>query len=264
MKAAMDKLGNGFERWLALLALALFVPVQTVRAGDGFAALLAQGDLAVARGDVAGAQKFYDAADRLDSTNGPELCHLTKGCCDLMHLIASPALQESLARIALTNAFRAEQADPQSPTAHLCVAVCYVKNFPYAGNATKVRWSKAIKTECETAIALDPRQDVAYYLLGRWYFGVANMNFLLKGLVDIVYGALPRATNEDAVRNFQKAIALAPNRIIDHFELARAWAVMGESDRARSELEKCRALKPVDRDDADAQADALKLLASRP
>ena len=146
-------------------------------------------------------------------------------------------------------------------TAHLTLAVCYAKNFPYADNQTKVNWSKAIKTECETALALDPKQDVGYYLLGRWNFDVANMNFLIKGVVKLVYGGLPRASNAEAIKNFKAAIALKPERIIHHLELAKVYAATGERILARTELDRCVALKPVDRDDAEAQTTAGKLLA---
>ncbi len=251
-----------FKRGISAVFLTLLLPVLPLRADPSLSDLLAQGDLAGQHGDVSGAMKLYAGASRLAFTNSSDLCRLTKGYCDLMHFTSSPGLQQTLAGLALTNALRAEQADPKNATAHLCVAVGYVKNFPYAANATKVRWSKAIKNECETAIALDPRQDVGYYLLGRWNFGVANMNFLLKGLVDVVYGGLPAASNAAAVRNFQKAIQLAPNRIIHHAELAKVYAAMGEKKLARAELEKCRDLKPVDRDDADAQQAADHLLST--
>lgn len=227
-----------------------------------FTNFVAQGELAEQRGDVTGALKLYSDAEGLSATNCANLCLLTRRYCDLMHLVTNnPALEKSLAERALATARRAVQADTNSAMAHLCVAVSYVKNFPYADNATKVKWSKAMKAECEAAIALDPKQDVAYYLLGRWHVGVANMNIFLKGIVKIVYGGLPKASNAEAIRNFKEAIARAPNRIIHHLELAKVYAETGENKLSRAELESCRALKPVDRDDADAQAEAITLLA---
>ena len=221
-----------------------------------FTNFLAQGELAETRNDVATALNYYTAADHLNPTNCAELCVLTRRYCDLMHDATSLDTQKLLAERALAAALRAVQADPKSATAQLCMAVSYAKNFPYAGNETKVKWSKAIKTACETAIALDPKQDVGYYLLGRWHFGVANMGVFSKGVVMIVYGGLPRASNAEAIKNFEQAITLAPDRIIHHFELAKAYAATGQKKLARAELEKCAGLKPLDRDDEDAQQDA--------
>ena len=249
-----------FSRLPILLVCLLLV--LRVQAGEGVTSVLAQGDAAVTNGDVTGALKYLAAADRQAGTNCGALCHLTKCYCDLMHAERSGDRQKKLADLALADALRAERADPRSATAHLCVAVCYVKNFPWAPNATKVAWSKAIKTECETAIALDPRADVGYYLLGRWEFGVANMNFFIRDLARLIYGGLPAASNAEAVRDFKQAIALAPGRIIHHSELARVYEATGETRLAAAELKRCATLKPTDRDDQDAQADAAQRLAA--
>jgi len=246
------------SRWLVLLQL-IYLAGTGGAAAATFTNLVAQGDVFEKQGNVAAALAVYTNAEPC-AASCADLCLLTRLYCDLMHDAAAPALQKTLAERALACALRAEKAGPKSATAHLCVAVSYAKNFPYVDTGTKVTWSKAIKTECETAIALDPRQDVGYYLLGRWYFGTANMNFLIKGLVEIVYGGLPKASNADAIRNFKQAIALAPARIIHHCELARVYEATGEKRLAIAELETCARLKPVDRDDADAQQDAAKRL----
>jgi tetratricopeptide (TPR) repeat protein len=222
---------------------------------------LALGERAEATNDVATALRYYTAADQLNPTNSGELCVLTRRYCDLMHVATSPDTQKLLAERALAAALRAMQANPKNATAQLCVAVSYAKNFPYADNETKVKWSKAIKKACETAIALDAKQDVGYYLLGRWHFGVANMGFFSKSVVMIVYGGLPRASNEEAIKNFQQAIVIAPDRIIHHFELAKTYQALNQNILARAELEKCVALKPIDRDDADALREAKSQLA---
>jgi hypothetical protein len=246
--------------WTGCVLLNLWLAVSSLAENPSFTNLLARAEAAGKNGDVPGALAFYSSAELL-ATNCPDLCLLTKRLCDLMHDVSSPELQESLAKKALACAFQAVKADAQSATAHLSVAVCYAKNFPFADNQTKVSWSRAIKSECETALALDPKQDVGYYLLGRWHFDVANMNFLLKGLVKIVYGGLPRASNADAIKNFKAAIALKPERIIHHLELAKVYAATGEKKLAQAEWERCAALKPVDRDDAEAQKTAAGLLA---
>ena len=244
---------------IAGILLNCFSAVSSRAENSTFAGVLAQAEAAEKSHDVPGAFKLYCSAELL-ATNCADLCVLTKRYCDLMHDAREVELQKKLAENALACALQAVKADQKSATAHLCVAVSYVKNFPYAGNQTKVNWSKAIKLECETALALDPTQDVGYYLLGRWHFDVANMNILLKGVVTIVYGGLPRASNGDAIKNFQAAIALKPDRIIHHLELAKVYSATGEKKLARTQLERCATLKPFDRDDEAAQKTAAALL----
>ena len=146
---------SGVKTFLLLL-LAFSAPAENL----SFTNLLAQGDIFERRGSVAEAFKFYSQAEPL-TTNCADLCVLTKHYCDLMHDAGSPELQKTLAEKSLSCAFQAVKADPKSATAHLCVAVCYVKNFPYADNKTKVSWSKKIKAECEAGIALEPKHDVS-------------------------------------------------------------------------------------------------------
>lgn len=241
------------------LATLFFLAGVLHAAGDSFNNLLARGDDLDQRGDVTGALKCYTAAEPL-ATNCPALCLLTRRYCDLMYVPSLPAMQKTLAERALTCAQLAVLADPKSAVAHLSLAVSYAKNFPFVSNGTKVKWSRAIKSESETGIALDPKQDVGYYLLGRWHFGVANINFLLRGLMTIVYGSLPEASNEEAIKNFQHAITLAPARIIHHFALAEVYEATGENKLALNELELCARLKPFDRDDIYAQQEAAKQL----
>jgi tetratricopeptide (TPR) repeat protein len=244
-----------------LLTFYLLLSASAGRATDlSFTNLVAEGELAEHQSNVIAALKFYSAADRITTTNCADLCLLARRYCDLMYLASSPDTQKNLAERALDCSLRAVKADTKNATAHLCVAVSYAKNFPYANNETTVNWSKAMKSECEIALALDPKQDIGYYLLGRWHVGVANMNFFLKALVKVVYGGLPKASNEQAIHYFKQAVELKPDRIIHHFELAKVYEAVGEKKLARTELEKCRALKPVDRDDVDAQGEAAKQL----
>jgi tetratricopeptide (TPR) repeat protein len=247
---------SGGGKWLCVLSLA----VQAQAGNASFAGCLAQGGLAAKNGDVPAAAKFYSAAVQLEHGNSSNLCALTKCFCDLMHLAGSSATQKMLAENALACSQAAIKADPQNATAHICAAICYAKNFPYADNATKVLYSLSLKAEAEKAIALDPKQDVAYYLLGRWNYGVANMNLFYKGLVKLAYGGLPVASNAEAVKDFKQAIRLEPGRIINHAELAKVYRATGQKDLARQELETSAHLKPLDPDDAEAQIEAAKEL----
>jgi Tfp pilus assembly protein PilF len=78
--------------------------------------------------------------------------------------------------------------------------------------------------------------------------------------VKVVYGGLPKASNADAIANFQKAIQLAPDRILHHAGLAMAYAAAGERQLAVAEWTKCRAMKPAGLEDQEAQRDAAKKL----
>jgi tetratricopeptide (TPR) repeat protein len=251
--------GTLIRRFFCCLALG-FIVTRAVADDSAFNHLLGQGEQAGNSGELPVAMKYYSTGEQWAAGNVTNWCGLTKAYCNLMRDTQSPAMQKLLAQKALASAQAAKKADPRNAVAHVCLAICYAKNFPYVGNQTRVIYSRLIKTESERAIELDPRQDIAYYLLGRWNYGVANLNFIYKGLVRIIYGGLPFASNAQAIKDLQQAAGINPARIIHHEELARVYAAIGQKKLAREELETCARLKPLDPDDADAQSDAAKEL----
>lgn len=244
------------------LFLVLFFSSRVLADDSSFSNSLAQADIAEKRGDLQQALKFYGAAQQMESTNAPDLCVLAHRYCDLTYLTNSAEAQKDLVVRALACAQQAVRADPSNSIAHASVAVCYAKCCNYADIKTELDYSRRFKQEAEEAIALDPKQDVAYYLLGRWNYALANVGLLSRAYVKVVYGGLPQASLEDAVSNFQKACALAPNRILNHSGLALAYEGLGEKKLEVVELKKCCALKPLGPEDVDAQRDAKNKLAA--
>ncbi len=246
---------------IALLCALLFNI--SIRAEDfSFTNSLAQAALAETRGDISAALKIFAEAEARESGKVTNLCALSRRYCDLMYLTNSASAKKDLLRRALHCAQLAVSAGPENATAHASLAVCYAQSCAFADIKGELAYSRLFKLEAEKTIALDPGQDIAYYLLGRWNYGVANVGLLSRAFVKIVYGGLPRASNEEAIRNFQKAIELAPERIIHHAGLALVYAATSQREMEIAELEKCRALKPSDRADADAQREAAKRLAA--
>ena len=244
-----------------LLLCCLLCQAAAAQAADlSLTNLIAQGDLLSQKHDTQAALESYLQAEKLAPTNADIQIKLAVAYCDLMHLTNSKPEQKNLAAQALACGQRAAADDPGSAKAHVCVSVCYAKNFPWCDNQTKINYSRQIKAEAEKAVALDPKFDLAYHMLGRWNCEVANMNLLLVGLVKVVYGGLPKASNEMAIQNFKKAIELAPNRIIHHLQLAHVYKITGQKKPMLDELKACAKFVPYDLDDTDAQQIAAKVL----
>lgn len=68
-------------------------------------------------------------------------------------------------------------------------------------------------------------------------------------MASLIYGQLPQTTTEEAVRCFEKAIEINPNRLM-HYELGRAYAQMGRTAEASSLLKRdwpCRTWRKTTR-----------------
>lgn len=231
------------------------------KAGDAaFTNALQKADMAEKHGDVAAAAAIYDVARQKETNNAANLCVMARRYCDLTYLARSAEVQKDLVARALDCAGRAVALEPANATAHASVAVCYAKSCAFADIKTELAYTRLFKQEAEKAIALNPKEDVAYYLLGRWNYGIAKVGFFSRAYVRVVYGGLPNASLADAARNFKIACELAPNRIVYHSGLAMAYGALGEKKLQLAELKACCALKPSDPEDAEARAEAEKQL----
>ena len=84
--------------------------------------------------------------------------------------------RRQLGEKALDAARRAVTADPNNSQTHLSLAIVYGRIALDEPPRRKIEMSRLIKQEAETAARLDPKNDYAWHVLGRWNYEVANFN----------------------------------------------------------------------------------------
>jgi len=114
---------------------------------------------------------------------------------------------------------------------------------------------KQTKADCEKAIALDSTEPAAYYVLGRTNAKVCEKPKFIRWPLGIGW-----ANMDDAVMNYEKAIALRPNFIMYRIDCARAYIEMDEYEKAREHLTKIASLPKEDEDDDIFRKEAIELL----
>ena len=247
-----------------LLLLVLILGIPALAEDPRLSALVKHGDAEEKQGHTKAALADFRAAEELDTKNVGVLLRISKQYSDLVDVTKPPEAAEQLARKALEYAQRALDLDPMVAKSHLSRAIAYGKLTDFVGNKTKLEYSKIIKEETSRSIELDPTDDFAWYVLGRWHAGVANVGGVLKMLAKVVYGGMPAASNEEAVKCLKKASELAPQRIMHHAELARLYKSMGKGDLATKEWQAILALPPVDSDDEKEKTAAREALGLPP
>ena len=243
-----------------LLAIALLLSLRAFADEPKVAALLRHGDAEEKQGHTKAALADFRAAEELDAKNVGVLLRIAKAYSDLVDVTKPPEAAEQLAQKSLDYAQRALDLDPKIAKAHLSRAIAYGKLTDFVGNKTKLEYSKIIKEETAKSIELDPTDDFAWYVLGRWHAGVANVSGVLKVLAKVVYGGMPAASNEDAAKCLKKAAELAPQRIMHRAELARIYKTMGKADLAAKEWQAILALPATDSDDEKEKTAAREAL----
>ena len=239
-----------FPAALALLCRA------TLAANPEADALIQQGDAQVRALNPTAALAIFEAAAKADPNDAQVLLRLSQQYSNLIPQARSPATAQVYARQSLADAKKAEALAPDNSKAHLAVAVAYGRLTDFEDNRTKVEYSRYVKTEADKTLELDPKEDFAYHVLGRWNYAVATLNPVMKLIAKLVYGGMPEASLEEAVANYKKAIEIAPQRVIHHHELARAYVALGQLDDARKEWQLELTLKPEDTEGETDQKEA--------
>ncbi len=238
----------------------LFLAIPTMAWSQSVPDLIRKTDALDAKNRNAEAVIVIQQADQLSPGNAEILYRLAKQKAQLMLDAKSSAERKQLGTEALDAAQRAVAADPKSAEAHLSLAIVYGRLAQDESARRKIELSRLIRDEAEIAAKLNPKEDYAWHVLGRWNYEMANFNAVLKALAQAIYGKFPDASNEKAVEYLEKAVALRPDRVIHQIELGRAYLAIGEKDKARAALEKGLSLPSVAKDDNETKERGRKAL----
>ncbi len=254
--------------WIALLFL---LPVALVRAQSSAEAPDATVEALLRRGDAL--QRAFDNAAALDMyrsayARAPErfdvLLRMTRAHHDLAQdLLAAGSKTAAEEHFEQAVAF-AEQLHARYPDraeTYFFLAATYGNLALFRGGKEKVRIGRAVEEYARQALALDTTYALPYVALGVFYREVSSLNWIQRTFAKVLYGGIPSGTKEDAVRMFEKALALDPSLPLAHYELARTYLAMGRAEAARRHLERVVALPPLTSQDRRNQEDARRRLA---
>ena len=233
-------------------ALALAV-VSTGAGADSPGELIQKGDFFYAKLQAAEALKYYLPAEKLDPKNARLLVRIAREYRHLMSDATNASEKRQLGNTAVDYAQRAVALSPNDPDTQLGVAISYGKMLPMEGTGQQIANSRLIKIAADKAIALDPNNDLAWHILGRWYLALADVGIVKRAWARVAYDKLPPARYEDAVRCFEKAKALNPDRLMHYIELGRTYAKMGRDEDARKFITKGLAMSDTEKDDPETK-----------
>jgi len=242
--------GMNFARLCPMAAALLLAAMSLPARAEDQNTLIRTGDAFDARLDTRKALDAYLAAAKQGAANAELLRRIAKEYAEMMTETTSVDEKRRLGGTALDYARQAAAADPANAMAELAVAVCYGRLAPLMDNRTKIAYSRLVKEYADKSLALDPNNDLTYNVLGSWNYELAGLNPFLRGLAGMIYGKLPDASYEEAIRDFQKALQLNPNRLANHIGLGRAYAGAGNPALAREELERGLSMPNKERDDS--------------
>lgn len=231
--------------WAVALAAA-FRPISAEDAADALVERAAALDRSLQAGQ---ALLLYQQAEALEPKRREILTGIAR---QYRHLMADAPSDKEKARLigqALVYSRRAVALAPDSADAHLALAITYGKRTLLESSGEKVKTSPLLKAELDRVLQLDPHNDTAWHLLGRWYGGYAELTPVRRTMGELLYGKLPVATQAQAAECLEKALAENPKRLMHYIELGRIYALMGRTDKARKLLKKGLSMPNREKDD---------------
>lgn len=173
---------------------------------------------------------------------------------------AGSAAQKANFEQALAHARREVELAPDSPQAHLDVAIAQGKIARVSGAKTKLKLAPVVAEEARRTLELDPENWQAHYVLGVWNREIATLGGLKK-LGASLMGGLPKASLAEAIANLEMARRLAPSSIRTRLDLGRTYLEADRDDAARAELQAAIDLPPSDPRDPGLRREARAELA---
>jgi tetratricopeptide (TPR) repeat protein len=181
------------------------------------------GDDAFVRIDYIAARATYDSLLTAEPRNPQALWRMARVALCMGDVVEGKAA-EDLYRRAEYFAKRCIETDSTVAEGHAWYAAALGSIAMYEGGKKKVQLCQVIKQELDRALALNPRDDVAWSILGSFYRALGNVSWLERQLASIFLGSLPDGGYPEAERALLQAIALAPRVMRHHYELGMLYA----------------------------------------
>lgn len=188
----------------------------------------------------------------------------SKQITDVTYLPHVKGIREQVVTLntrALEVAEMAIKTDPERPLGHIARCVSRGRLALVSDNKTKVQLAKDAADDAATALQLDPRNDLAHHLMGRWHYEMAQINAIARTLIRLFFGtSLMQGSFSDALYHYRQAAEICPIRVIHRVEIGRTLLKLGDHDGAIQEFTQARDMEIEDINAFLQHQDAMLLL----
>jgi tetratricopeptide (TPR) repeat protein len=157
---------------------------------------------------------------------------------------------------------KAVKINPHSARANHWYATLIGKIGMLEGTKQKIINSYDVEEYGLKAIELDPTYDGSLHLMGRWHYELADLSWIERTIAKIVYETPPKASFEESVEFYNKAIDAKPDEVRHYLWIGKALIKLTVKEEAKKYLQTATEMTPLD--DADRlmqkEAELLKKL----
>jgi len=228
---------HGFGLWVLCLTALQPARLAAQRPADHVALGIAAEEVH----DLKTALQHYDAALSQDSTNYDAnwrgaLVLLTLG--EQLGDTGKNPERDALYQQGERYAGRAVKSDPAGADGHFALAASLGRASLSMGKKDRIKRAAVIRSEALRTIALNPKHDGAYHIMGRWKAEIMRISGFSRFFAKSFLGAgiFNQASWGKAIYNMEQAVQLDPGRIYHHLELAEIYAERKRVADARTQL----------------------------
>jgi len=150
--------------------------------------------------------------------------------------------------------------DPNSARANHWYATLIGKIGMLEGTKQKIINSYDVEEYGLKAIELDPAYDGSLHLLGRWHYELADLSWIERTVAKIVYETPPKASFEESVEFYKKAIEAKSDEVRHYLWIGKAFIKLKDYEKAKKYLQTATEMTPLDDADRLMQKEAAVLL----
>ncbi|MEO9885220.1 MAG: hypothetical protein ABJR05_00685 [Balneola sp.] len=109
---------------------------------------------------------------------------------------------------ALEIANQAIQIDPNNVYGYERKSMAFAGLVDVQGLKQKVQLADSVRVNAEIALEIDPKNDRALHILGRWHYEVSQFGGVMRFFARLLFGTAPKATYEQALYYFERSLEL--------------------------------------------------------
>ncbi len=250
---------NRLMNYLTIVLIA--ISVSSVVFAQDLETFISMGDQAYASFDNPKALEYYSKAVSLDSSHYEALWKLSRVYVDVGEDLTDSEQRKIYYKKAEHYAQKATEVNPEGAKGFLYLSIAIGRVALDAGKKEQVQLSKDVKAAVDKSLALDPDDDYAWHVLGRWHRKMATLNWVQRNFANIFLGGVPKeASVEASAECFRKAIDLNPGHINHHLELGLTYEELNQKDLAIAAYKKVLELPKQDADDDKYKKEAAERL----
>lgn len=207
---------------------------------------------------------FQEAYDLLQKCAQPELYDIKWRQARVIYNLSKGApspKKEELVREAFQFATEALALNENDYASHKWFSILLDAKSGLDGMKERITQLENVKKHMLKAVELNPHDATSWYILGQFYYGLADLPWYQRKIVSTIFAAPPSGSYEEALECFEKAEGTKPNFYsMNHLMLGKTCQALKQNDKAKEYLTLAANVTVLNEDDKQAKEEAAKLL----